>query len=103
MVQAHNTILWSDCINLMQRLAGGPVDFILTDPQYLVRYHDRSGRTIANDADYRFLDRLLRIRGVVWRSTPLKLIFEILKTFGADPIISVDCRIPFCEIATLYC
>ena len=32
-----------------QRLAPGSVDFILTDPPYLVRYRDRSGRTVAND------------------------------------------------------
>lgn len=51
MVPARNTILWGDCITLMQRLAGGSVDFILTDPPYLVRYRDRSGRTIANDDD----------------------------------------------------
>ncbi|WP_293402058.1 MULTISPECIES: hypothetical protein [unclassified Neorhizobium] len=49
MVPARNTILLGACINLMQRLPGGSVDFILTDPPYLVRYRDRSGRTVAND------------------------------------------------------
>jgi site-specific DNA-methyltransferase (adenine-specific) len=33
----------------MQRLQSGSVDLILTDPPYLVRYRDRSGRTVAND------------------------------------------------------
>lgn len=47
---ARNTILYGDCISLMQRLPGGSVDFILTDPPYLVRYRDRLGRTVANDA-----------------------------------------------------
>lgn len=55
MVPARNTILWGDCITLMQRLAGGSVDFILTDPPYLVRYRDRSGRTVANDNDASWL------------------------------------------------
>ncbi|MQW85979.1 DNA methyltransferase [Sinorhizobium saheli] len=55
MVPARNTILWGDCITLMQRLPGGSVDFILTDPPYLVRYRDRSGRTVANDADASWL------------------------------------------------
>lgn len=46
---ARNTILHGDCITLMQRLPGGSVDFILTDPPYLVNYQDRRGRTVAND------------------------------------------------------
>ncbi|WFU01931.1 DNA methyltransferase [Rhizobium sp. CB3171] len=46
---ACNTILYGDCISLMQRLPGGSVDFILTDPPYFVRYQDRRGRTVAND------------------------------------------------------
>ncbi len=45
----RNTVLLGDCIEQMQRLAPGSVDFILTDPPYLVRYRDRSGRTVAND------------------------------------------------------
>lgn len=48
-MNTRNAILHGDCINLMQRLPSGSVDFILTDPPYLVRYRDRSGRTIAND------------------------------------------------------
>ena len=31
------------------------MDFILTDPPYLVRYRDRSGRTVANDNNARWL------------------------------------------------
>ncbi|MFB2553799.1 DNA methyltransferase [Ensifer soli] len=45
----RNAILHGDCITLMQRLQSGSVDFILTDPPYLVRYRDRHGRTVAND------------------------------------------------------
>jgi DNA modification methylase len=43
------TILHGDCVQLMTALPSGGVDFILTDPPYLVRYRDRSGRTVAND------------------------------------------------------
>ncbi|WP_197284048.1 MULTISPECIES: DNA methyltransferase [unclassified Shinella] len=48
-MNARNAILHGDCITLMQRLRSGSVDFILTDPPYLVRYRDRHGRTVAND------------------------------------------------------
>lgn len=48
-METRNAILHGDCITLMQRLRSGSVDFILTDPPYLVRYRDRLGRTIAND------------------------------------------------------
>lgn len=46
-----NRILQGDCNALLRRLPAGSVDLVLTDPPYGVRYHDRSGRTIANDAD----------------------------------------------------
>lgn len=46
---ATNTILHGDCIDVMRRMTGGTVDFILTDPPYLAHYRDRSGRTVAND------------------------------------------------------
>jgi len=40
-----------DCVEIMAKLPSGKVDFVLTDPPYLVDYHDRSGRSIANDKD----------------------------------------------------
>ena len=45
----QNTILQGDCLDLLPRLAAECVDFILTDPPYLVNYRSRDGRTIAND------------------------------------------------------
>jgi site-specific DNA-methyltransferase (adenine-specific) len=42
-------ILQGDCVEIMKNLAPRSVDFILTDPPYLVRYRDRSGRSIRND------------------------------------------------------
>ncbi len=40
-----------DCLQVMAGYPDRCVDFILTDPPYLVGYTDRSGRTIENDKD----------------------------------------------------
>ncbi|MFL5280058.1 MAG: DNA methyltransferase [Rhodopila sp.] len=45
----ENTVLHGDCVQLMADLPASSVDFILTDPPYITRYRDRSGRSIAND------------------------------------------------------
>jgi DNA modification methylase len=44
-----NRILNGECIQVMRQLPEGSIDFILTDPPYLVNYCDRSGRSIQND------------------------------------------------------
>lgn len=44
-----STILHGDCIDVMRRLEKESVDFVLTDPPYLVNYRSRDGRTVAND------------------------------------------------------
>jgi site-specific DNA-methyltransferase (adenine-specific) len=49
------TVLSGDCIEVMRGLDRESVDFILTDPPYLVDYRSRDGRTIRNDADDRWL------------------------------------------------
>ena len=46
-----NQILRDDCINVMSQMPANSVDFVLTDPPYLVNYRDRTGRTIHNDVD----------------------------------------------------
>jgi site-specific DNA-methyltransferase (adenine-specific) len=46
-----DTVLSGDCIEVMRGLDRESVDFILTDPPYLVDYRSRDGRTIRNDAD----------------------------------------------------
>lgn len=38
-----------NCVNLMASFPDRAVDFILTDPPYLVGFRDRSGRSIAGD------------------------------------------------------
>jgi site-specific DNA-methyltransferase (adenine-specific) len=56
-----------DCIDVMAHMPPACVDFVLTDPPYLVRYRDRSGRRVANDDDeswvypaFRAMHRVLR-------------------------------------------
>lgn len=44
-----NSIVHGDCIPLMTAMSESSVDFILTDPPYLVNYRSRDGRRIAND------------------------------------------------------
>jgi site-specific DNA-methyltransferase (adenine-specific) len=43
------TVVQGDCVEVMKGMPSKSVDFIPTDPPYLVRYVDRSGRSIKND------------------------------------------------------
>jgi site-specific DNA-methyltransferase (adenine-specific) len=45
----NQQVIQGDCKAVLQTLPNESVDFVLTDPPYLVRYKDRSGRSIAND------------------------------------------------------
>jgi site-specific DNA-methyltransferase (adenine-specific) len=47
--QMLNGVTCGDCIDVMAHMPARSVDFVLTDPPYLVRYHDRSGRRVIND------------------------------------------------------
>ena len=49
MTPFRNSILHADCIKALPRLPSASVDFILTDPPYLVNYRSRDGRKVAND------------------------------------------------------
>jgi site-specific DNA-methyltransferase (adenine-specific) len=59
--QAHpatlpvNEVILGDCQQVLRRLPDASVDMVLTDPPYLVRYIDRSGRSIANDDNGRWI------------------------------------------------
>ncbi len=44
-----STVLHGDCIEVMQHLPSASVDFVLTDPPYLVRYRSRDGQRVLND------------------------------------------------------
>jgi DNA modification methylase len=55
-----NRILNGDCIEVMRQLPANSIDFILTDPPYLVNYCDRSGRSIQNDNNADWLEPAFR-------------------------------------------
>lgn len=46
----RNTLALGDCCAVMPTLPAATVDFVLTDPPYLVNYRDRAGRGIAGDS-----------------------------------------------------
>jgi len=48
-IQLVNRIHHAECVSWMKALPDACVDFVLTDPPYMVSYCDRSGRTIPND------------------------------------------------------
>jgi site-specific DNA-methyltransferase (adenine-specific) len=50
-----NQIILGDCLKVLRRLPDDSVDFILTDPPYLARFRDRTGRCVANDDNSRWL------------------------------------------------
>lgn len=47
-----------DCVQVMSRFPARAVDFILTDPPYLVGYKDRTGRTLAGEQNSYGLDQV---------------------------------------------
>ena len=49
--QLTNRIVHGDCIEVMRQMPTNSVDFILTDPPYLVNYRDRNERSIQNDSN----------------------------------------------------
>lgn len=49
--QLTNTIVQGDCTDVMRQMPAESVDFIFSDPPYLVNYHDRTGRSIRNDSN----------------------------------------------------
>lgn len=48
-------LVHGDCIDVMRTLPAASVDFILTDPPYIVRYQSRDGRRVLNDDNNRWL------------------------------------------------
>jgi site-specific DNA-methyltransferase (adenine-specific) len=66
--QMLDRVTCGDSIDIMAHLPARSIDFVLTDPPYLVNYRDRSGRSVANDANdgawlkpaFRQMHRVLR-------------------------------------------
>lgn len=51
----HSSVRHGDCVSLMRRMPAESVDFILTDPPYICRYRSRSGQTVRNDDNTRWV------------------------------------------------
>lgn len=45
----RHSVIHGDCISVLAGLDAASVDFVLTDPPYVVDYRARDGRTVAND------------------------------------------------------
>jgi site-specific DNA-methyltransferase (adenine-specific) len=54
-ITPRSRILQGDCTQQLSKLRTESVDFVLTDPPYLVNYKDRTGRTVQNDDNSRWL------------------------------------------------
>jgi DNA modification methylase len=54
--QMLDNVTRGDCVEVMKDMRAGSVDLILTDPPYLVNYHDRTGRQVLNDDNADWLD-----------------------------------------------
>jgi site-specific DNA-methyltransferase (adenine-specific) len=94
--QFINTITQGDCIQVMRQMPANSVDFVLTDPPYLVNYRDRDGRTIQNDAKadwlkpamkeaYRVLKQN-RVAVIFYGWTKVDVFFEAWKEAGFQPV-----------------
>ncbi len=91
-----NQILHGDCIDMMRQMSANSVDFILTDPPYLVNYRDRDGRSIQNDADEAWLKpamaeayRVLkqnRVAVMFYGWTKVDAFFEAWRSAGFQPV-----------------
>ena len=94
--QLVNTIAHGDCVDIMRQMPANSVDFILTDPPYLVNYRDRAGRSIQNDANADWLKpamaeayRVLkqdRVAIMFYGWTKVDAFFEAWRSAGFLPV-----------------
>jgi len=54
-VLESGTVLQGDCVDVMRRIPSNSIDFVLTDPPYITRYHARDGKSVINDDNDRWL------------------------------------------------
>lgn len=67
MALAINSIVNADCLMALSELHPRSVNFVLTEPPYLVRYQSRDGRTVPNDDNQ------------VWLKPAFREIFRVLE------------------------
>jgi len=94
--QFTNQILHGDCIEIMKQMPANSVDFVLTDPPYLVNYRDRSGRSIQNDVDESWLKPAMtqayhvlkqdRVAVMFYGWTKIDKFFEAWISAGFQPV-----------------
>lgn len=94
--QQFNTITHGDCIQAMRQMPANSVDFILTDPPYLVSYRDRDGRTIQNDTNADWLKPAMReafrvlkqdrVAVMFYGWTKVDMFFDAWKDAGFQPV-----------------
>jgi adenine-specific DNA-methyltransferase len=72
---AVNSVILGDCVEVLPWLPAESVDFVLTDPPYLVGYRDRNGRSIRNDRDPAWLKPAFAQIGRVMKPDTLLLSF----------------------------
>jgi adenine-specific DNA-methyltransferase len=94
--QMLDGVTCGDCIDVMAHLPARSVDFVLTDPPYLVRYRDRSGRRVINDDNdawlrpaFREMRRLLKPEAFAvsfygWHK--IDAFMDAWKTAGFQPV-----------------
>jgi site-specific DNA-methyltransferase (adenine-specific) len=80
----------------MREMPTNSVDFILTDPPYLVNYRDRDGRTIRNDAHTDWLKPAMRqayrvlkqnrVAIMFYGWTKVDIFFDAWKAAGFQPV-----------------
>lgn len=70
-----STILHGDCIDIMGSMQEESVDFILTDPPYLVNFRDRTGRSLQNDTNANWLKPAMKAAFRVLKDNRLMLCF----------------------------
>jgi adenine-specific DNA-methyltransferase len=70
-----NGVTCGDCIDVMAHLPAQSIDFVLTDPPYLVRYHDRTGRRVINDDNDAWLRPAFRQMGRVLKPDAFAISF----------------------------
>ena len=91
-----DTIAQGDCIRVMREMPVNSVDFILTDPAYLVDYRDRSGRRIHNDINANWLKPAMReayrvlkqdrLAVMFYGWSKIDVFFEAWKEVGFQPV-----------------
>jgi hypothetical protein len=81
-----NRVTCGDCLRVLPELPDGCVNFVLTDPPYMVSYRDRSNRTVTGD------DRADWLRPSFPKSTVCSglTVFASAFTAGTRPIVSVS-------------